>query len=342
VNKKTSVVVPLYNSTWTLEKTLVSLNNQQDVEIELVLVDDFSSDNPVKSVERYFLEQKAVGAIKEWKLIRHNFYHGLARTYNSGVSESTHPQIVFMQPDVRLPSSSELTSLLKPFENPIVVGSTHRSIAPELHYWEELNIWGKAFLAPSLFSRAHGFNGQFDALRRDAFLKIDGFDGVRFLNAGEDGDITFRISKFGEVHNSEASAQHCHYFGTEPNAFDYLSKAIQYGNAQGALIRNHRISGAISKVVILHREVICLLIVISLIIQNKWALLASFTLLIISSSRLPVRLFRNRYINRTATIKLLAAEIVKHFVHLIGSFVGFIEGRQRIRLVSDLWKRRHQ
>ena len=340
MNKKASVVIPLYNSSWTLEKSLISLNDQTSVDIELVLVDDFSTDSPGKVAEEFFKKQSENGAIKTWKLIRHTHYHGLAKSYNSGVAETTNSQIVFMHPDIQLPSSGELDLLLQPFENQIVVASTHRSVAPQHSYWEQLNAWGRAFLAPSLFARAHGFNGQFDALRRDVFIETGGFDGVRFLNAGEDGDIAFRISKYGQVCNSDASAQHCHYFGRNPKANDYFSKAIQYGNAQGALLRNSRISGLFTKAIIFHREIICLLGFTGLISQNKWFVLVSFLTLLISSSRLPVRLLRYRYVNFFEFIKLFLGEIIKHFVHLVGSVVGFVEGQQRIRLVSDLWKRR--
>ena len=337
--EKSTVVIPIHNSSSTLIDTISSLDHQVEVDITLIIVDDYGGDKCKELVESYFFQKDRGHAISSWQMITHPSYTGLAGAYNSGILAASSSIIVFMQPDIRLPSQNELAELIFPFEDSRVVASTHQSVAPSDSYWEQLNLWGKAFLAPSLFSRAQGFNGQFDAVRRNALIQIGLFDGAHYRNAGEDGDITFRLSKVGRVIPSAARAQHCHNFGKKPTIMNYQSKALQYGNAQGALLRNRSLPGSLNKMVIFHRELLCLLLAVGLFSEARLVTFISLATLFGSSSRLVMKLVSRRVIGPISATKLLIGELLKHPVHFLGSAVGFAQGKQRLRVLSDLFKR---
>jgi|688.fasta_scaffold273850_2 glycosyltransferase involved in cell wall biosynthesis len=337
--KKTTVVIPIHNSSSTLIDSISSLDDQVEVDITLIIVDDFGGDNCNDLVESYFVQRNSGQAISSWQMIVHPSYTGLAGAYNSGIRASSSSTVVFMQPDIRLPSQNELSRLIQPFEDCGVVAATHQSVAPSDSYWRQLNLWGKAFLAPSLFARAQGFNGQFDAIRRSALIEIGLFDGARYRNAGEDGDIIFRLSKVGKIVGSGARAQHCHNFGKDPTILNYQSKALQYGNAQGALLRNRSLPGLLNKMVIFHRELLCALFLASFFSGNRLVTFLSLVALFGSSSRLVFKLALTGIVGPVSGMRLFVGELLKHPVHFLGSAFGFAQGKQRLRVLSDLFKR---
>ena len=336
--KKTTVVMPIHNSSRTIIDSIASLDLQLGVEITLLIVDDASSDNSEQSVHAYFSQIDRGQAITSWTLIAHSKYTGLAGAYNSGVQATSSPVVVFMQPDIRLPSPNELVKLTLPLEDSEVVASTHQSVPPSDSYWDQLNLWGKAFLAPTLFSRARGFNGQFDAIRRSALIQVGLFDGAHYRNAGEDGDVIFRLSKVGRIVFSGACAQHFHNFGNKPTISNYLSKALQYGNAQGALLRNHRLPGLLNKVVIFHRELISVFIGIGVLLESQSLTFIGTAALVCSSGRLVGKLLMKRMVRPLSAVKLFIGELVKHPVHLTGVLIGFAQGRQRLRVFRDIFE----
>jgi len=334
---KASVVVPIYNNRETIGATIESITKQKNVTLEVIFVDDSSSDDSL-DVLRHCLDTFTEGYSQlEFKLILHQDNCGLAAAYNSGIQACGHDIIVFMHPDITLESESEFWKLLKPFEMPDVVMSVHHSVPPPDDYWDKINIWSKGFLAPSLFTRAVGFNGQFDAVRKEALLSIGGFEVDKFLNAGEDGALVFQIQKLGKIYESEAAAQHCHHFSNSPNFVNYLEKALQYGNAQGALMRNGMFNNLRGEIIALHREVIVCCLLLSLFAPT-WLTIWVSGLLLFSSARIPVRIFIHRPKEIALPVLLLPVEIIKHFVHFAGALVGALIGRQTIRKFSDFLK----
>ena len=53
MNKKISVIIPIYNSSKTLKRTLDSVINQSYRNLEIVLVNDGSTDNSLSICEQY-------------------------------------------------------------------------------------------------------------------------------------------------------------------------------------------------------------------------------------------------------------------------------------------------
>ena len=66
-NPKISVVIPLYNGGKYLYYSLRSVQNQKMKEIEIILVDDCSTDDTIKIVEKYMEEDERIRLIKNVK-----------------------------------------------------------------------------------------------------------------------------------------------------------------------------------------------------------------------------------------------------------------------------------
>jgi GT2 family glycosyltransferase len=227
-----------------------------------------------------------------------------------------------MHPDIVLASSSELSQLLEPFSDEAVVVSGHINCENSSCYWSNRTLWEKSVLAPSLSSRNGGFNGQFDAIRRSAWLAVNGFDAVHFRTAGEDGDFVNRVLSFGKVVISNARAEHQHD-SSRIDGFELgLRKSMQYGNAAGALARVH---GSYRW---LYREYLFVSCLVLFILDSKLVFLP-FGVLTISMLRIPFLVYRRDRSVRDFML-LVPYEGLRLFCHMAGCIKGLIEGRQTL------------
>lgn len=85
-----SVVIPLYNKSENITRTLKSVQEQTHTDFEIVIVNDGSTDDSVEKVE-------------DFKDSRIKLYHkkngGVSDARNYGISRSTRPFIAFMDAD---------------------------------------------------------------------------------------------------------------------------------------------------------------------------------------------------------------------------------------------------
>ncbi|NJL79246.1 MAG: glycosyltransferase family 2 protein [Richelia sp. RM2_1_2] len=90
LNKKVSVIIPLYNAEKYIARTLQSILNQTYQNIEIIIVDDESPDNSVKICQQFNDSQ-----IK----IIHQKNRGLPGARNTGIRHATGEYIAFMDAD---------------------------------------------------------------------------------------------------------------------------------------------------------------------------------------------------------------------------------------------------
>jgi glycosyltransferase involved in cell wall biosynthesis len=86
-----SVVIPLYNKEAYVAKTLNSLLNQTYQNFEVVIVNDCSTDNSLRVVEK--IDDSRI------KIIEHSENKGLSVSRNTGINAATHPYIAFLDAD---------------------------------------------------------------------------------------------------------------------------------------------------------------------------------------------------------------------------------------------------
>ena len=89
---KVSIVMPVYNASICLKETLDSIINQSYRDLEIICVDDGSTDDSLEILEQYEEKDKRFRILKQ-----RNQYAGAAR--NAGLSEATGEYIMFLDSD---------------------------------------------------------------------------------------------------------------------------------------------------------------------------------------------------------------------------------------------------
>lgn len=88
---KVSIIVPVYNGEKLLKRCLKSLLNQTLQDIEIICVNDGSTDNSVKIIKKY-LDSRL-------KLINNNINSGLSVSRNKGMEIATGEYVGFVDCD---------------------------------------------------------------------------------------------------------------------------------------------------------------------------------------------------------------------------------------------------
>ena len=92
-NDYISIITPSYNSSEYIEETIQSVLNQTYEKWELILVDDFSSDNTVSIIESFISLDSRI------KLIKNTENKGAAVTRNTAILESKYSYLAFLDSD---------------------------------------------------------------------------------------------------------------------------------------------------------------------------------------------------------------------------------------------------
>lgn len=116
-----SVIIPIYNRENFIKKCIDSVIEQENVNTEIILVDDGSSDNSPQICDEYSSSYDNVKVI-------HNSNHGLSHARNSGLDISTGEYIFFLDSDDYLSPDSlySLLTALKENDADYVIGNLYR------------------------------------------------------------------------------------------------------------------------------------------------------------------------------------------------------------------------
>lgn len=90
---KISIIVPIYNVEQYLDKCLKSLIAQTYKDIEIICVDDCSTDASLKIAKSYAKKDSRI------KIIKHKKNSGISKTRNTGIKNSNAPYLMFCDPD---------------------------------------------------------------------------------------------------------------------------------------------------------------------------------------------------------------------------------------------------
>lgn len=91
MNEKVSIVVPVYNAAECIADTIMSVLNQNHTDLELLLVDDGSTDESRSIIEKYVSEKTVLLDNEEGK--------GAAGARNTGIKAATGHYIAFLDAD---------------------------------------------------------------------------------------------------------------------------------------------------------------------------------------------------------------------------------------------------
>ena len=90
---KFSIIIPIYNRSFFIDETLSSLLNQTYTNIEIICVDDYSTDNSLEKLKAYALKDDRI------KIVRHQKNLGPHSARQTGVSNALGDYILFLDCD---------------------------------------------------------------------------------------------------------------------------------------------------------------------------------------------------------------------------------------------------
>jgi len=193
-----SVVIPTYNRKESLRRCLAAVTNQGYPDYEVIVVDDASTDGTGEMVQREF---------PHVRYFRQEANHGPAAARNVGIREASGDVVAFTDDDC-LPPLDWLQRLFQGYRlHPEVTGVGGYLEAPD-------NLLSRSLIARYERSVGRDRYGAGDreivagfecpaggtnnmSYRRDALLRIGGFDETFPLAAGEDADLKWRLCQQG-------------------------------------------------------------------------------------------------------------------------------------------------
>ena len=164
-----SVIVPCYNVQSYVGECLDSILAQRDVTIELILVDDKSTDATLEILNRYAVHYNNI------ILCKHDCNLGLGPARNTGVAAAHGKYIFFLDSDDTLASDSviaDLVATMNEGEYPVVVGSCRKLLLngkEEAFDEKQRAQWGGGINVAS--SGLQAFRGAY-LLDRDSFIPM--------------------------------------------------------------------------------------------------------------------------------------------------------------------------
>jgi GT2 family glycosyltransferase len=224
---KVSVIVPVYNAEKTIGPLISTLRSQTIPPDEIILVDDGSSDGTkelilAESGVRYFSQENS----------------GPATARNLGAEKSVNQLLFFTDSDCQ-PQKNWIEQGVKVFEDPQVsiisgsygISNTKSLLARCIH--SEIR-FRHLHLMPD-FPQAFGSYNF--AIRKDAFLKVGGFDSQYRSASGEDNDLSYRLIKAGYRirFNRQMLVNHSH----QENWQKYLKEQFRHGYWRVKMYREH-------------------------------------------------------------------------------------------------------
>lgn len=140
---KISILIPIYNVENYLRQCLDSVVNQTEHDLEIICVEDSSTDNSLKILKEYVQKDNRI------KMISHSYNKGLCQTRKDGVIAATGKYIMFLDSDDYL-SLNACENLYKKIEEKQVdflqFGTT---LIPETNVSEDMIKWTEDFLKPT-------------------------------------------------------------------------------------------------------------------------------------------------------------------------------------------------
>ena len=200
-----SVVVVTYNSSGCIEECVRSLQHQQCVRSEIIVVDNLSPDSTVAVVRK-------MGSTV--RLFANTENIGFGRGCNQGFEASRGRFVYFMNPDARLEQADGLAQMVRAMEKNLrwglagtrVVTEDGRVEEPETSYPDQERVHSDFSKLPGKIAWVFGASM---IVRREIFQSLKGFDPGFFLSS-EETDLCLRIRQQGwEIGNiPEVSIRH--------------------------------------------------------------------------------------------------------------------------------------
>lgn len=194
-NNLISVIIPMYNNSAEIIKTLDTVYNQTVLPYEIVVCDDGSSDNSVSLVKNYFENNKDI--IANTKIIMQN-NQGAGAARNNAIKNTSGKWIAFLDSDdLWMPNKLEkVCAIIKKYEDINIISHNEYSIYGENNKNKALNDYSnwyntKQDLFVQLFEQ-NFFSTSCMVVKKKLIENAGFFD--EGLRSAQDYDLWLRLS----------------------------------------------------------------------------------------------------------------------------------------------------
>lgn len=207
--KKVSVIVPLFNAEPYIERCLCSIVSQSHHNLEVIAVDDASTDASVTLVKQFMTRHPGV------RLIQHSTNQGSMLSRRDGYEAATGDFMMFVDADDALPDDAvkKLVDIEKDTDADIIVGAIEKIyvdghkeyIVSELKDDATAKDIVKALLTQKLKNSLCGKLYKIDLFRND---KLQNFEK---MTISEDGCLFYQLAKLTNKIVTKNEITYCYY-----------------------------------------------------------------------------------------------------------------------------------
>ncbi len=190
--KKVSIIIPCYNVQEYIAQCLDSVLTQTHTNLEIIVVDDGSTDNTYTILEEYAQKDTRIRVIRKEN-------RGLAAARNTGIEAATGEYLVLLDSDDVMLPEKIAQQLLWMDQHP-----TYELVYSGLyHFWDHTSKIYRLAIAPLTrdiyqgLLRGNCINPNTVCIKRSVYERIGGFDEA--LRSAEDWEYWLRAAKNGIV-----------------------------------------------------------------------------------------------------------------------------------------------
>lgn len=188
-----SIIIPVYNGEQYLEKLITSLEKQAYSNIEIIAVDNKSTDNSVKILNSFHTK------ITSLKIVLNERNEGYCGGCNRGIDNSNGEFLLFLSQDRIIEQdwlNKTIARMLSDSKIGCVLGKVLREGASAPEYGHAYDIYGAILIKGSPEESNLFFAGGTVLVRRSVIEKIGAFD-PEFFVYHEDVDLSWRMRLAG-------------------------------------------------------------------------------------------------------------------------------------------------